>query len=798
VLPPRSSDRIGARCHLYSVWHERQDEAKASAPPYPSDRFSGRGIVVCAGGARLFTCAWVLLRVLRELLKSTLPVQVWHLGPQEMDWRMSGLLGELGVEVVDAWRVGDPEERPARGWTLKPFAMLHSPFREVLLLDADNVPVVNPEGLFKEPQFRETGVVFWPDLEPLPPDSPIWEICRVPYREEPSFESGQVLIDKKLCWNALQLTMHLNRHASFYYQHLYGDKDTFHMAWRMLGQAYSMIPYPVKCLSAEPGPVYEYRGPVMQQHDFEGRVIFQHRNFPKWILLGENPRYPGFQYEHECLDFLRELAGRWKGRVSTGLLQPPQGSQSDQSLWFRYERVSSDERMLEFLPDGRIGHGNDLNERRWQLLEHGGAKVLDIFGDRLRTCRLKQDPSGIWRGHWHHYEQMPAELTHWRRPSVPRVTVFGPFRGPTGYDHHVREFARELDRREVQIRMLGLNGWSPARLPERLSWFEERNGRQVEGTVLQFCLPTQVIHWPSSPTINYTMFEANRAPAEWVARSKDHELVILPTESSRQAWIAGGMPPGRIRLCPLGIDPVLYGVAIPPRKLPGRQHRTRFLNVSAYGPRKNLGGLLRAWKRATNRGDDAILLLKVGCYESNSKEALKRDLEGMEAAAPIQILHDLLSDADMPGLYAAATHYISLSHGEGWDLPMMEAAASGLKLIAPRHSAYLAYLDDSVATLLPSLEVPVEWTGDAATGELFRGANWWDPDEEAAVAAIRAAIDGRDGEKVSARERILTEFTWQKATECLLEILRVSGLETNEKQRWFSWWPRQNRSDRPG
>ena len=197
------------------------------------------------------------------------------------------------------------------------------------------------------------------------------------------------------------------------------------------------------------------------------------------------------------------------------------------------------------------------------------------------------------------------------------------------------------------------------------------------------------------------MFE-DGAPAEWISRSKNHDLVILPTESSRQAWIAGGMPPDRIRLCPLGIDPVLFGAAIPPRELAGRKYGTRFLNVSAYGPRKNLGGLLRAWKRATTRSDDAVLLLKVGCYEPISREALERDLVGMETAAPVHVLHDILSDAEMPGLYAA-TYYISLSHGEGWDLPMMEAGGSGLKLIAPRHSAYQAYLDDSVATLLPSL-----------------------------------------------------------------------------------------------
>src|SRR5262249_36739600 len=157
------------------------------------------------------------------------------------------------------------------------------------------------------------------------------------------------------------------------------------------------------------------------------------------------------------------------------------------------------------------------------------------------------------------------------------------------------------------------------------------------------------------------------------------------------------------------------------------------------------------------------LLLKIGCYEPGSREVLARELEGMGGAAPIHLIEDVLSEAEMPGLYGAATHYISLSHGEGWDLPMMEAAGSGLEPIAPAHSAYVSYLDESSATLLPCREIPVKWTGDPATGELFRGANWWEPDEDAAVAAIRAAIDDRDQAKKSPRHRILTEFTWQKA-----------------------------------
>ena len=71
--------------------------------PYPIGRFQGRGIVVCAGGARMFLNAYVLVRILRETLRSALPIQLWHLGPQELSTVMRALIDDLDVEPVDAF-----------------------------------------------------------------------------------------------------------------------------------------------------------------------------------------------------------------------------------------------------------------------------------------------------------------------------------------------------------------------------------------------------------------------------------------------------------------------------------------------------------------------------------------------------------------------------------------------------------------------------------------------------------------------------------------------------------------------
>lgn len=374
--------------------------------------------------------------------------------------------------------------------------------------------------------------------------------------------------------------------------------------------------------------------------------------------------------------------------------------------------------------------------------------------------------------------------------ALTALRVRGPYRGASGYEHHVRELVRALHRQGTAIELEDLPDWGPVDLPsqQRDPWFDTLQRPTEARVALHFAMPAQVRPYPGMRNVNFTMFEATPAPPHWVAHNRNHDLLILPTESSRQAWIAGGMPAERIRLCPLGVDSALYGRPITPAPLPlmlpGGEplaaRRVRFLNISEPGPRKNLVGLLRAWLRATSqpRRDDAALVVKLRCSLPGLCEAVFEGLGQtlgelglrLRDAAPIHFLFDVYGDAEIPRLYAAATHYVSLSFGEGWDLPMMEAAASGLQLIAPWHSAYTAYLDPSVAQLIPSREIPAVFPGESGEA-LFGGTRWWQPDEEAAIAAIRAAIDGAWRPRASARKRVLGEFTWDRAAQRLGEIL---------------------------
>jgi len=299
--------RIGVRSTRRNPFDERLTlvtarsamDTAAAQPPPPLPPFSGRGILICGGGLRYFPGAWLAVRMLRHL-GCNLPIEIWHLGEAECDARMRQLTEPLGVTWVDGEKLR--AQHPARrlgGWELKPYAILHSRFQEVLLLDADNLPIVNPESFFEWPEYRETGAVLWPDQHKTAASAAFWRVAGLPPREAPEVESGQLLIHKSRCWRVLQLCWWLNDHADFFYPITTGDKGTFPMAFQKLGVPFALAP-PLRMTTV-----------ALAQHDFQGRRVFQHRCLDKWSLFRQNRKDPEFLMEDLCRQWLAEIRPQW-------------------------------------------------------------------------------------------------------------------------------------------------------------------------------------------------------------------------------------------------------------------------------------------------------------------------------------------------------------------------------------------------------------------------------------------------------------------------------------------------------
>ena len=360
----------------------------------------------------------------------------------------------------------------------------------------------------------------------------------------------------------------------------------------------------------------------------------------------------------------------------------------------------------------------------------------------------------------------------------PGLVVRGAFRDSSGYAYKVRQFVRHLVGAGVRVRLVDLNHGDVDNLPdEQIDPLLRTLDRPVRAkAVLSFTTPLVVEAVPGLKTINYTVFEALDIPALWAAHSRRHDHVVVATASSRQAWLLAGHPPDRVHVCPEGVEPLEPDQAAPIAILDstGRRladYQVRILNISDINSRKNLEGLLRVWLRVTRAEDDAALLLKPG--KGGGASGSIRDLlvrlteetgRTLAQAAPIFLAEGKLPDTVMMSLHAACTHYWSMSHGEGWDLPMAQAGAMGLTLLAPDHSAYRSYLNGRVAHMIPSRVTP------GLDG--YRGRDWWTPDEGEASRLLRAVIDDPAGTRRSARDHLLDHFSWGSAARRLIDLLR--------------------------
>ena len=372
----------------------------------PVAEHAGRGIVIAAGGSPVFTNAYVLISILRDTLGCRLPIEVWHFGAAEMSPAMGQLLKELGAETVDALpRIAAAGLDLKDGWQLKPFCLQHCRFEEVLLLDADQVPLTDPSGMFDWPEYRKTGAVFWPDTVGLRTDNPVWHAMGLsPESPEISFDSGQILVDKRRHWKALSTAVALNQAAALIYRYLYGDKDTFLLAFRMANDAFSLIPHA------------PFRAPNwMAQRDFSGAALFQHLTNSKWSYSSDNPPGEGFQLYKPCHDALRHLRQRWNGRVFHAPDRSPVARSMEAELTIaglhRLEVVGEEQTEIDLLPFGEIGIGRSLFRQNWWCEAEKGECRLLIRNADIVTYRLTLQQDGSWAGLRHARVASTATLT---------------------------------------------------------------------------------------------------------------------------------------------------------------------------------------------------------------------------------------------------------------------------------------------------------------------------------------------------------------------------------------------------
>ncbi|RDW83911.1 alpha-mannosyltransferase [Aspergillus mulundensis] len=213
-----------------------------------------RGIISTAGGSHLPVLA-ISLRMLRRT-GSELPVEVFLANDEEYEPLICDVVfPSLNAQCVVLSHIFDaaPKVMEIEKYQFKLFAMLFSSFEEILFLDADAFPLLQPESLFTNEPFKSRGMVTWPDFWASTVSSYYYEIASQPppepgTRPRQSTESGEILISKRTHAKTLLLSTYYNLWGPNYYYPLLsqgaageGDKETFVAAALAVNEPYYQV-----------------------------------------------------------------------------------------------------------------------------------------------------------------------------------------------------------------------------------------------------------------------------------------------------------------------------------------------------------------------------------------------------------------------------------------------------------------------------------------------------------------------------------------------------------------------------
>ena len=124
-----------------------------------------------------------------------------------------------------------------------------------------------------------------------------------------------------------------------------------------------------------------------------------------------------------------------------------------------------------------------------------------------------------------------------------------------------------------------------------------------------------------------------------------------------------------------------------------------FLSITQAAPRKDISTMINCFIQEF-KDENVGLVLKMH-HANNSKfdrhllmNGSIQEIKNVEKKCKVYWIHGAMTENEIHGLYAHPNinAYVTTTHGEGFGLPMFEAAYSGMPVIAPGWSGHLDFL----------------------------------------------------------------------------------------------------------
>lgn len=272
--------------------------------------------------------------------------------------------------------------------------------------------------------------------------------------------------------------------------------------------------------------------------------------------------------------------------------------------------------------------------------------------------------------------------------------------------------------------------------------------------------------------VGYTMLEVDGLPAEWVRQANLMDEVWVPSTFNERTFRDSGVRVP-IRVMPLGVDTAYFSPRI--RSVKPEEGFT-FLSVFEWGERKAPEVLLRAFSDEFSAGEPVRLICKANNFDPSftiRDEVAKLNLRpngGRIVIAENQILQQY----ELGVLYRSADCFVLPTRGEGWGMPILEAMACGLPVIATNWSSQADFMTES-----NSLRLEVESLVPAvAKCPYYDGFRWAQPSYEHLRALMRWVYE-HQAEARAIGDRAAQDaarlWSWESAASKMMDLIAEHG-----------------------
>ena len=345
---------------------------------------------------------------------------------------------------------------------------------------------------------------------------------------------------------------------------------------------------------------------------------------------------------------------------------------------------------------------------------------------------------------------------------MKKIILKGPILTRSGYGEQARFALRSLRSRKdlydiyIQPLTWGETSWL-SDVSEERAWIDQtiektipyiQQGGQFDLS-LQVTIPNE-FEQMAAVNIGYTAgIETTKVAPEWLQRGNLMSKLIVVSSHSKNVFLSTtahaynketNESTDNYKLM-TPIDVVNYPVKkfenLPEIEL-DLDYDFNFLLISQMGARKNIPNTIK-WFIEEFKNEEVGLVVKTNIAKNSlidrrhTEQQLKDIVNSNDAykdrKCKVYLLHGEMSDEEIHSIYEhkKVKAFVSLPHGEGYGLPLFEAAYSGLPVVTVGWSGQLDFLMDeggneffyNVAFDLQPVQKEAEWKGVVEPGSMW-------------------------------------------------------------------------------